>query len=87
MSKEDKAANFQRLAARQDEISEERHAAYVGRTVRCLVDGEDGKGLTARTPGNRLVRLKGDKSLIGRFVEIRMTGSNKWSLTGEPVKD
>jgi tRNA-2-methylthio-N6-dimethylallyladenosine synthase len=87
MSKEDKAANFQRLAARQDEISEERHAAYVGRTVRCLVDGEDGKGLTARTPGNRLVRLEGDRSLIGRFVEIRMTGSNKWSLTGEPVKD
>ena len=86
MPKEQKAANFQRLAARQDEISEEKHAAYVGKTLRCLVDGEDGKGLTARTPGNRLVRLEGDASLIGQFVPVRITGANKWSLIGEAVQ-
>ena len=78
-----KAARFQRLVERQDQISEEKHAAYVGKTVRCLVDGRDDKGLTARTPGNRLVRLSGDEGLIGRFVDVRITGSNKWSLSGE----
>ena len=83
--KAEKAAHFQRLVERQDQISEEKHAAYIGRTVRCLVDGRDGKGLTARTPGNRLVRLTGGEGLIGQFVDVKITGANKWSLSGEPA--
>ena len=83
--KAEKAVHFQRLVERQDQISEEKHAAYIGRTVRCLVDGRDGKGLTARTPGNRLVRLTGDEGLIGQFVDVKITGANKWSLSGEPA--
>ena len=85
ISKEEKAAHFQRLVERQDQISEEKHRAYIGRTVRCLVDGKDDKGLTARTPGNRLVRLTGDDRLIGQFVDVKITGANKWSLSGEPA--
>ena len=84
--KEEKAAWFQRLVERQDQISEEKHGAYVGKTVRCLVDGRDDKGLTARTPGNRLVRLEGDPALIGQFVDVKITGANKWSLSGEPAE-
>ena len=83
--KAEKAAHFQRLVARQDQISEEKHAAYIGKTVRCLVDGRDDKGLTARTPGNRLVRLTGGEGLIGQFVDVKITGANKWSLSGEPA--
>lgn len=41
--------------------------------------------LPPRTDGNRLVRLKGDPSLIGRFVDVRITKSNTWALYGEPV--
>ena len=88
MSKEEKLANFNRLVALQDSISEEKHAAYVGKTLRCLIDGvsEDEKfDLTARTPGNRLVRLTGDKSAVGQFREVKITDSNKWSLFGELV--
>ena len=83
--KAEKAAHFQRLVERQDQISEEKHAAYIGKTVRCLVDGRDDKGLTARTPGNRLVRLTGGEGLIGQFVDVKITGANKWSLSGEPA--
>ena len=32
--------------------------------------------------GGRLVRLKGDKALIGSFQPITITGSTTWSLTG-----
>ena len=88
MSREDKLANFNRLTALQDKISEEKHAEYVGKTVRCLIDGvcDDGKfDLTARTPGNRLVRLTGDKSAVGQFRDVKITDSNKWSLFGELV--
>ena len=83
MSREEKLREFQRLVDRQDQISEEKHAAYIGQTLRCLVDGKDDKGLTARTPGNRLVRLEGEDALIGQFVPVRITGANKWSLFGE----
>jgi len=86
MSREEKLANFNRLTALQDAISEEKHAAYTGKTLRCLIDGlsDDARyGLTARTPGNRLVRVAGDPSALGQFREVKITGSNKWSLFGE----
>ena len=54
--------------------------------LRCLVDGlsDDSRyDLTARTPGNRLVRVVGDKSALGQFQDVKITGANKWSLFGE----
>ncbi len=84
--REEKLANFDRLTALQDQISEEKHAAYVGKTVRCLLDGlsDDARyDLTARTPGNRLVRVVGDVSALGQFRDVKITGANKWSLFGE----
>ena len=78
--------NFNRLVELQNRISAEKHAAYVGKTLRCLVDGlsgEEGFPLSARTPGNRLIRVKGGQELIGRFVDVKVTGANTWSLFGE----
>lgn len=88
LPKEEKLRNFNRLTALQDSISEEKHAAYVGKTVRCLIDGlcdDERYDLTARTPGNRLVRVVGDKGAVGQFREVRITDANKWSLFGELV--
>ncbi|MCI9672623.1 MAG: tRNA (N6-isopentenyl adenosine(37)-C2)-methylthiotransferase MiaB [Lawsonibacter sp.] len=88
MPREEKLANFNRLTALQDQISEEKHAAYVGKTVRCLLDGlsDDARyDLTARTPGNRLVRVVGDPAALGQFRDVKITGANKWSLFGELV--
>jgi len=79
---------FDRLLEVQNAHSAKVHAGYVGRTVRVLVDGESDDAdfpLSSRTEGNRLVRLKGDKALIGRFLDVRITGSNTWALYGEPV--
>ena len=86
MPRSEKLANFERLTALQDQISEEKHAAYVGKRVRCLIDGlsDDARyDLTARTPGNRLVRVVGDVSALGQFRDVKITGANKWSLFGE----
>ena len=88
MPREEKLANFNRLTALQDQISEEKHAAYVGKTVRCLLDGlsdDERYDLTARTPGNRLVRVVGDPAALGQFRDVKITGANKWSLFGELV--
>ena len=88
MSREEKLDNFNRLVALQDRISEEKHREYIGKTVRCLVDGlsDDPRwALTARTPGNRLVRLDGPADAVGKFVDVKITDANKWSLYGEMI--
>ena len=81
--KEEKNRRFDKLCARQNAISEEIHRGYVGKTLRCLVDGKDGDQLTARTEGGRLVRFDGPECLIGNYENLRVTGATTWSLTGE----
>ncbi len=85
-SKQEKQARFDKLITLQTEISRQRHADYVGKTLRVLIDGEgrDGRyGLTARTNGGRLVHLNGDAALIGSFRQVKITGSFNWALIGQ----
>ena len=81
--KEEKNRRFDRLCAVQNAISEQIHQTYIGKTLRCLVDGQDKELLTARTEGGRLVRFAGCDSLIGTFQNITITGATTWSLTGD----
>ena len=83
-----KQVRFDALVAAANRISEEKHRAYEGSVQRVLVDGADGRGdhpLTARTKGGRLVHMRGDASHVGRFVDVKITGSNTWALYGEEV--
>ena len=86
MPKEEKAANFQRLVDLQNAISARKQAAYVGKTLRCLVDvlSDDPRhNLNARTAGGRLVHFSGDEALLGQFVDLRITDASTWALFGE----
>ena len=85
-SREVKQARFDRLIARQNAISGEIHAGYVGKRVRALVDGVSDREsglLTARTSGGRLIHLKGGEERIGEFAPVEITGCNTWALYGE----
>ena len=87
-SREEKSANFNRLVEAQNRISNEKHKEYIGTVQRCLVDGESDdprNNLNARTAGNRLVHLSGDLSLIGQYVDIKITDCSTWALFGELV--
>ena len=81
--KAEKNRRFDRLCAVQNDISEQIHTAYTGKTLRCLVDGQDRELLTARTEGGRLVRFEGPACLVGTYQNITITGATTWSLTGE----
>jgi tRNA-2-methylthio-N6-dimethylallyladenosine synthase len=81
--KEEKSRRFDRLCAVQNTISEQIHRNYIGKRLRCLVDGKDKDLLTARTEGGRLIRFAGDESMIGTYQHITVTGATTWSLTGE----
>ena len=85
-TREDKQKRFDWLLAVQNRISEEKHAEYVGKTLKVLVDGESGDEiypLTGRTSGGRLVRLGGFAELIGQYAMVRITDSKTWALFGE----
>ena len=85
-TRDEKQRRFERLVDFQNTISGEKHAEYVGKTLRVFVDGESGNldyPLTARTNGSRLVHLSGDTSCVGTFTEAKITGSNTWSLFGQ----
>jgi tRNA-2-methylthio-N6-dimethylallyladenosine synthase len=87
-TREQKQVRFDRLVEVSNRISGEKHREYEGTVQRVLVDGETGReeyNLSSRTNGGRLVHLRGDKSLIGKFIDVKITSSNTWALYGQPV--
>ena len=85
-TREQKQVHFDALTELANRISAEKHQAYVGTLQRVLVDGLTGRdeyNLSARTNGGRLVHLKGDPSLIGRFITVEITDGNTWALYGK----
>ncbi|MBQ7794272.1 MAG: tRNA (N6-isopentenyl adenosine(37)-C2)-methylthiotransferase MiaB [Clostridia bacterium] len=80
--------NFERMLSVQNEISRRKNEAYVGRVCRVLVDGEsktDSKMLTSRTDTGKIVNFAGDKSLAGKYIDVKITKAQTWSLYGELV--
>jgi tRNA-2-methylthio-N6-dimethylallyladenosine synthase len=62
--------------------------SMIGKTVRALVRGEDRKEgfLSALTEGKLIVRfVSDDKSLVGTFVNLKITGATDFSMEGERV--
>ena len=90
VSREEKQRRFDRLVERANEISAEKHRAYIGTRQRVLVDGTTGRSpynLSARTNGGRLVHMSGDESLAGKFIYADIVDGNTWALYGVPVLD
>ena len=78
--------NFNRLLEVQNEISKQKNDEYVGRVEKVLAEGvskTDENMLTGRTDTSKIVNFKGDKTLIGKYVNVRITGAHTWSLNGE----
>jgi len=85
-TREEKQIRFDRLLELQNAISDKKHEQYIGRRMRVLVDGESDDErytLKARTNGGRLVHLRGETELVGRFADAVITHCNSWSLFGE----
>jgi tRNA-2-methylthio-N6-dimethylallyladenosine synthase len=96
-----KRRRLNELLARQEGIGLERNQAWLGRDVAVLVDtvnpprghdhddlvlvGPEGKRLSGRTRGNKLVHLVGDESLVGREVVVRVDHAGPYALRGALV--
>ena len=72
----------------QDEISLAKNKENIGKILPILVEGvskTDPTRLTGRTEKGRLVHFKGDKSLIGREVRVRIIEVQTHSFFGELI--
>ena len=88
LSEEQIHKNFDKLLAVQNEISKRKNDAYVGRVETVLVDGaskNDENTLSGRCDSSKIVNFKGDSSLIGKYVKVKITESHTWSLNGELI--
>ena len=84
ISAEEKGKWFRELLDVQEEIAAKRCSAMVGQTERVLIESVKEKTgeLNARTSGNIIVELEGDRDLIGTFQNVKITKARNWILKG-----
>lgn len=79
---------LQRYQQRQRELSAAWTASHQDRVVRVLVEGlsrNDPGVIAGRTSSNLMVNFPGDESLVGQFVDVRVTRGFTHSARGERV--
>jgi len=80
---------YARLLSLQDTITDKRNARFVGRTLKVLCEEEsknDPQMMTGRADTPRPIHFKGDPSLKGQFVNVKITKSDLFCLSGEIEK-
>ena len=90
VSREDKVRRFQELVKHLEVHIEEYSKAMVGNVYDVLVDGpskNDPSMMSGYTETNKLVHFKGDESLIGSIIKVKITESHTYSLIGELVNE
>lgn len=86
ISREEKGRWFNELLQAQDIISKKLNNALVGKTVRVLCEEQTGENtLSGKTDGYASVEFQGDASLIGQFVNVKITSYTN-TLSGVLVK-
>jgi len=86
ISDEVKKDRLQQLNAVVNTSALARNSAYANTEVKVLVHGESKRNsevLAGYTEENKLVNFRGDRSLIGKIVPVKITDVKTWSLNGE----
>ena len=74
---------LQKLQSLQREILEKKSIQQIGKTFKVLIEEYNDGFITGRSDNSYLVTAKGDKSLVGQIVEIKITESHLNRLNGE----
>lgn len=86
---DEKNKRFQELLSVLHPINNKRNMMTVGNIESVLVEDvskNDSDKLAGRTRGGKLVHFKGDNSLIGNIVNVRIDEAKTWSLEGTVVE-
>lgn len=84
-----KHRRFNELVETVNSIVKEKNKTLEGKKLEILVEGpskNDDSKLTGRSRSGKLVNFPGDKSLVGKLVDVKIIKSKGFSLEGEIVK-
>ena len=86
----DEDTKIKRLATLNEKVKEaclKSNEKFIGKTQEILVESSEEKDgqciLAGRARNNKIVHFPGDNSLIGQFVNVKITGASVWHLRGE----
>lgn len=86
VSEKEKSRWMRELLDVESQIRGEMQAAFIGKTIRVLADGE-GKGgdgwISGRSASGDVVEFLGSRDAIGRFVEVEIDRALNWALFGK----
>lgn len=80
-----KHRRFDKLKALVESQIAENNQKYIGTIQKVLVEGESRNNLnmlSGRTDSNKVVIFEGDKSLIGKMIELEIVSEHMWYLKG-----
>ena len=80
-----KGGRMRELLDLQRNISTEHYKRFIGKTLRVLADGKAKKSdgyLTGKSSEFIIVEFEGDESLIGQFVDVKITEAMNWAVKG-----
>ncbi len=83
-----KEKRLQRLNERINFYSKKANDAYLGKTVKVLIEGvseKDQEKLMGYTETMKLVNVKADKEKIGSIIDVKITDVKTWSMDGEAI--
>ncbi len=83
-----KSRHFKELVKHLEVSISASSLAMVGKTYKILVDGPsktDEQMYSGYTESNKLVHFKGNETLVGKIIDVKITDSHTYSLIGEIV--
>ena len=90
VSPKDKSSRFKELVKELEKTISVSSENMVGKTFDVLVDSvseKDKNMLSGYTDGYKLIHFKGDESLIGKIIKVKINESHVYSLIGEIVDE
>ncbi len=88
VSDEKKVARIEELIAMQNKISLCKNKMEVGKTQSCIVEGPSKTNadlMSARTRTNKIVVFRGKRDMVGKPVQLHITGCSLTHLEGEVI--
>jgi len=79
---------LRKLIDQQEKITFKKYQEQIGRELEVYVEQtskKSNKELSGRTRDNKIAVFSGEKSLIGSFINIRITDATGWTLKGKQI--
>ena len=89
ITREEKGKWFDELLALQERIADENIKTYIGNTYRVICDSHGSRDgyMSGHTNGTASIDFKGDESMLGKFITVKVTNTYSNVLCGTIITE